>query len=148
MKKYLFLVTALLITMSMSLSAQNNNRQNSNRQNDNRRSGQMVRTTPKERVDLMAKELNLTADQKTKVLALIEKQDKERLEQIEKQREQRNTGVQNSEARREEMRALRLKEVEKQNADLEKIIGKEKVAKWNELRAKAREANRAGRRNP
>ena len=143
MKKYLFLVTALLITMSMSLSAQNNNRQN-----DSRRNGQMVRTTPQERVDLMAKELNLTADQKTKVLALIEKQDKERLEQIEKQREQRNTGVQNSEARREEMRALRLKEVEKQNADLEKIIGKEKVAKWNELRAKAREANRAGRRNP
>ena len=143
MKKYLFLVTALLLTMSMSLSAQNNNRQN-----DSRRNGQMVRTTPQERVDLMAKELNLTADQKTKVLALIEKQDKERLEQIEKQREQRNTGVQNSEARREEMRASRLKEVEKQNADLEKIIGKEKVAKWNELRAKAREANRAGRRNP
>ncbi len=143
MKKYLFLVTALLLTMSMSLSAQNNNRQN-----DSQRNGQMVRTTPQERVDLMAKELNLTADQKTKVLALIEKQDKERLEQIEKQREQRNTGVQNSEARREEMRASRLKEVEKQNADLEKIIGKEKVAKWNELRAKAREANRAGRRNP
>ena len=31
---------------------------------------------------------------------------------------------------------------------MKKIIGKEKVAKWNELRAKAREANRAGRRNP
>lgn len=143
MKKYLFLVTALLLTMSMSLSAQNNNRQN-----DSRRNGQMVRTTPQERVDLMAKELNLTADQKTKVLALIEKQDKERLEQIEKQREQRNTGVQNSEARREEMRALRLKEVEKQNADLEKIIGKEKVAKWNESRRTTRESNRAGRVNP
>ncbi len=143
MKKYLFLVTALLITMSMSLSAQNNNRQN-----DSRRNGQMVRTTPQERVDLMAKELDLTAEQKTKVLALIEKQDKERLEQIEKQREQRNTGVQNSEARREEMRASRLKEVEKQNADLEKIIGKEKVAKWNESRRTTRESNRAGRVNP
>ena len=144
MKKYLFLVTALLITMSMSLSAQNNNRQNGN----NRRSTQMVRLTPQERVDLMAKELDLTAEQKAKVLALFEKQDKERLEQIEKQREQRNTGVQNSEARREEMRASRLKEVEKQNADLEKIIGKEKVAKWNESRRTTRESNRAGRVNP
>ncbi|HKM44205.1 MAG TPA: hypothetical protein VJY12_01955 [Dysgonamonadaceae bacterium] len=144
MKKYLFLVTALLITMTMSMSAQNNNRQNGN----NRRSTQMVRLTPQERVDLMAKELDLTAEQKTKVLALIEKQDKERLEQIEKQREQRNTGVQNSEARREEMRASRLKEVEKQNADLEKIIGKEKVAKWNESRRTTRESNRAGRVNP
>ncbi len=138
MKKYLFLVTALLITMSMSLSAQNNNRRNS----DNRRSKQMVRMTPQERTDLMVKELSLTADQKAKVLALTEKQEKQRLEQVAANRSQKST------VNREEMRASRLKQMEEQNAELEKIIGKEKVQKWNELRKNVRDTNRAGRNNP
>lgn len=138
MKKLLFLVSALLITMTMSLSAQNNTQ----------RGPGMVRSTPKERVALMTKELTLTADQQAKVLVLLEKQDKDRAEQMEKFRAEGNTGGQMSEERREEMRASRLKETEKLNADLGKIIGKEKVEKWNELQAKAREANQGGRRNP
>ena len=145
MKKNLLLVTALLLTMSMSMSAQNNNRQNGD---NNRRGEQMVRTTPEERAELMTKQLDLTADQKAKVLVLLKKQDKERMEQMEKFREQFTAGTQMTDAQREEMRASRLKEVEKQNADLEKIIGKEKVAKWNESRRTTRESNRAGRVNP
>ena len=81
MKKNLLLVTALLLTMSMSMSAQNNNRQNGD---NNRRGEQMVRTTPEERAELMTKQLDLTADQKAKVLVLLKKQDKERMEQMEK----------------------------------------------------------------
>ena len=150
MKKYLFLVTALLITMSISLSAQNNSRRNSDNRRgvDNRRSEQMVRMTPQERVDLMAKQLDLTAEQKAQVLALTEKQEKERLEQVAAHRSQRDLGRQNRDVRREEMRAQRLKEVEEHNAELEKIIGKEKVDKWNDLRKEVRDSNRAGRRNP
>ena len=145
MKKYLFLVTAFLLTMSMSMSAQNyNNRRNI----DNRRSERIVKMTPQERADLMAKELELTAEQKEKVLALTEKQEKNRLEQVKEQRSQRDLGRQNRDASRDEMRASRQKQVEEHYAELEKIIGKEKVEKWNELRKDVRDSNRAGRRDP
>ena len=144
MKKYLFLVATLLLTMSMSVSAQNNNRRNT----DNRRSERIMKMTPKERADLMAKELDLTAEQTAQVQTLCEKQDAERLEQVAAQRSQRGTGTQNRDARREEFRAMREKEMQAQNEELEKIIGKEKADKWNELRQDVRDTNRAGRRNP
>ena len=150
MKKYLFLVATLLLTMSMSVSAQNNNRQNvGNRRNniDNRRS-EFIRMTPKERADLMAKELDLTTEQTTQVQALCERQDAERLEQVKEQRSKRGTGTQNRDARREEFRAMRETEMQAQHEDLVKVIGKEKADKWNELRKEVRDSNRAGRRNP
>ncbi len=151
MKKYLFLATAFLLTMSMSLSAQNvNNRRGGNNRgnSDTRRSEQVNRMTPQQRADLMAKQLELSVDETAKVLALIEKQDAKRAEQVAEHRKQRDMGRQNRDVDREKMRALRLKEVEEHNAELEKIIGKEKVAKWNELRKDVRDTNRDGRRNP
>ena len=90
----------------------------------------MMKMTPKERADLMAKELDLTADQTAQVQALCEKQDAKRLEQVAEHRKQRELGRQNQDARRKEMREMRLKEVEKQQAELEKVIGKEKAEKW------------------
>ena len=153
MKKYLFLVATLLLIMSMTVSAQNNRRNLDNRRGnvqniENRRSERMMKMTPKERADLMAKELDLTADQTAQVQALCEKQDAKRLEQVAEHRKQRELGRQNQDSRRKEMREMRLKEVEKQQAELEKVIGKEKAEKWNELRKDVRETNRAGRRNP
>ena len=149
MKKYLFLVATILLTMSMTVSAQNNRRNLDNRRGnmDNRRSERMMKMTPKQRADLMAKELDLTADQAAKVEALIEKQDAKRLEQVKEQRSERGTGTQNRDARRDEFRKMREKEMQAQQAELEKIIGKEKVEKWNELRKEVRDTNRAGRRN-
>ena len=144
MKKYLFLVATLLLTLSMTVSAQNNNRRNDN----NRRTDRIMNMSPKERADLMAKELDLTVEQTAQVEALCEKQDAERLVQVEEHRSGRGTGSSNRDARREEMRVLRLKEVERHNAELEKIIGKEKLDKWNELRQDVRDTNREGRRNP
>ena len=146
MKKYLFLVATLLLTMSMSVSAQNNRQNIGNKRSnvDNRRS-ELNRMTPKERVDLMTKQLNLTADEAAKVLDLTEKQEAVRLEQVKANRDQRNMGRQNRDTRRKEMMELRKKEVEQHTADLEKIIGKEKVAQWNEIRKDVRAANRAGR---
>lgn len=150
MKKYLFLATALLLIMSMSLSAQNvnnrrggNNRTNSN----NRRSEQVNRMTSQQRADLMAKQLDLSVNETAKVHALMEKQDAKRAEQVAEHRKQRDLGRQNRDVNREEMRALRLKEVEEHNADLEKIIGKDKFEKWNDIRSQVREDNRAGRRD-
>lgn len=144
MKKYLFLVATLLLTLSMSASAQNNNRRNDN----NRRTDRIMNMSSKERADLMAKELDLTAKQTAQVQTLFEKQDAERLMQVEEHRSGRGTGSSNRDARREEMRALRLKEVEQHNAELEKIIGKDNLEKWNKLRQDIRDSNRAGRRNP
>ena len=146
MKKYLFLLATLLLTVSMSVSAQRNQRNTGNRGNmNNRRSEQMMRMTPQERVTLMTKELNLTTKEAADVLALCKKQEAERNKQIEENRAQRNLTRQANVARREEMREKRLKEVEKQTAELEKIIGKERVQKWNDLRQNVRDSNRAGR---
>ena len=148
MKKYLFLATAFLLTMSMSLSAQNlNNRRGGNNRGNmnNRRSEQFNRMTPQQRADLMAKELNLTADETAKVKAQIEKQDAERTKQVEEHRAKRGTGTMNRDAQREEFRAMREKQMKEHQAELEKIIGKEKTDKWIELRQQVRDSNRSGR---
>ncbi len=146
MKKYLFLVATLLLTLSMSVSAQRyNNRRNVDNRSNNRRSEQIMRMTPQERVALMTKELNLTSKEAADVLALCEKQEAERIAQVTEQRSQHAMGVQNRDARRQEMREMRDDQVEKHFAELEKIIGKERVEKWNTLRQDIRNNNRAGR---
>lgn len=134
----------------MSVSAQKTDRRNTdNKRNvDNRRSEQVMRMSAKERAEMMTKKLDLSAEQTAQVQTLMEKQDAERLEQVAEHRKKRDAGSVNRDARREEMRTARLKEIEEHNADLEKIIGKEKVEKWNELRKDVRDSNRAGRRNP
>ena len=43
---------------------------------------------------------------------------------------------------------MRDKQVKNHYAELEKIIGKEKLEKWKNLRQDVRDDNRAGRRNP
>lgn len=147
MKKYLFLVATLLLTMSLSVSAQRNQRNAGNRGNNmnNRRSEQMMRMTPQERVALMTKELNLTTKEAADVLALCEKQEAERMEQVTEQRSQRNYDRQNRDARRDEMREMRDDRMEEHYAELEKIIGKERVQQWNDSRQDVRDTNRAGR---
>ena len=149
MKKYLFLVATLLLTLSMSVSAQNyNNRRNTGNRRNNmnyNRSEQMMRMTPQERVDLMTKELNLTTKEASEVLALCEKHEAERIEEVNKHRSERGTGYANRDARRDEFREMRAEQMEKQFAELEKIIGKERAEKWNELRQDVRDSNREGR---
>ena len=149
MKKYLFLAATLLLTLSMSVSAQNyNNRRNTGNRRNNmnyNRSEQMMRMTPQERVDLMTKELNLTTKEASEVLALCEKHEAERIEEVNKHRSERGTGYANRDARRDEFREMRAEQMEKQFAELEKIIGKERAEKWNELRQDVRDSNREGR---
>ena len=90
----------------------------------------------------------MTTQQAAKVLALTEKQEAERMTQVTENRKQRDLGPQNSEARRKEMREMREKQVKDHYAELEKIIGKDKLEKWKNLRQDVRDDNRAGRRNP
>ncbi len=142
MKKYLFLVATLFLTISISISAQNyNNRRVAN----NRRSEQIVRMTPQERVDLMTKELDLTDKEASEVLSLCKKQEVERIEQVTVNRNQRGMGPEKRDTRREEFRALRDQQMKQNYEELAKIIGKERADKWNELRQDVRDGNRAGR---
>lgn len=76
--------------------------------------------SPAARAERMAKDLELTADQKVKVQALFEKQQAEMV----KLREE-GQATTDREARRQQMTELR----KKWDADLEKIIGAEKMAK-------------------
>ena len=147
MKKYLFLVATLLLTVTMSVSAQRNS---GNRRNNinNSRSEQVIRMTPQEKANLITKELDLTAKESAEVLAMYEKQDKERIADVNEQRSERGMGAENRDARREEFRTARDAQMKQQFEELVKIIGKEKAEKWNELRKDVRFDNRTGRRNP
>ena len=148
MKKYLFLVATLLLTASMTMSAQNYGRRGANNRGsnmNNRRSEQMMRMTPQERVSLMTKELDLTADEAAKVLAMCEKQEAERRGQVAENRSNRGAGPANRDVRREEFRTMRAEQMKQNQEELAKIIGKERADKWYEMRQDVRDDNRAGR---
>ena len=78
-------------------------------------------------------------------LLCVKKQEAKRIQQVAEHRSQRGFGPQDRVARREEFRAMRDNQMLEHQAELEKIIGKEKVQKWNELRQDVRDYNRAGR---
>lgn len=136
MKKFTLLALIGLLTLSFSLSAQNNNARRS--------------VTAKERAELMAKELKLSAEESSKLKALFEKNDEERAKQIEANRAMREELQTDREARRNEMQDMRAKAIAENDAQIEAIIGKEKLEEWKELRTKRqdsiRDVNRSGRR--
>lgn len=138
MKKFTLMAIIGLLALSFSLSAQNNNPRRI--------------ATSKERAELMAKELKLSAEETTKIEALFDKQDKERAKQIEENRATRENLQTDREARRKEMQDLRAKAVAENDAQIEAIIGKEKMKEWKELRTKRQESrrdvNRSERRAP
>lgn len=109
---------------------------------NNRRSEQMMRMTPQERLNLMTKELNLTTEEATKVLAMFEKHEEERVAQVREYRSQRDMGVGNRDARREEFLALKEKQMKEHQEKLTQIIGRERADKWNDLRQDVKDDNR------
>ena len=134
MKRLYILLLIGILTLSFTTTAQN------------RRDAQ-VRWTPENRAEYMAKELNLSADEKAKVIALFEQQDKERAEQVAEHRAKRDELRNNREARRKEMQELRTQAVAENDAQLEKVIGKEKLEQWKEIRAKRQDVNRSTNRS-
>ena len=144
MKKYALWMLAAMLTTGLSVSAQDRQRKQRNG-GDNNRPRQEMRMTAKERAEWMTKQLELTADQTEKVQALLEKQDAKRAEQITKFREQREQAIANRDKNREEMRALRESEAKANRAELEGIIGKEKMEKLDSLRGSRRQRPQASR---
>jgi hypothetical protein len=138
MKKYAIVALIAFFTVSLSISAQNNNRRNTQDGNRGQRNQTEMRQsrTAAERTEIMAQELQLTAEEKAQVKALFEKQDTQRAEQRELQRAQQGQRSQN------EMRATRERALAENDAELEKIIGKERLEQWQKHRA-ANSNNRA-----
>ena len=132
-----------MLTVSLSVSAQNRQ----GRQGNFNRDRQSMQMTAKDRVEWIAKEVDLTDAQKAEVEELFKKQDAKRAEDMAKMRESREQSVANRDKMREEMREMRTKEMEKNQAELEKIIGKEKADKIKALRDTRQNINRQGRRN-
>ncbi len=99
-----------------------NQRNIDGRNYDNRRSDYMMRMSPQERVNLMTKELDLTPEQATQVLALTTKQEAEHKAQVEEQKNNRGTGTVDKDPRRDEFRALRDKQKKEHQEELVKII--------------------------
>lgn len=129
MKKYAFLLMTALLTISLSVSAQNRPRQQ--RRSDSGRPQREMSMTAKSRAERMSSYLELSAEQQAKVEALLEKQDAKRVEQREAMKAKREKALADRDKERAEMRSLREKEVEDFNSELESIIGKEKSDKWN-----------------
>ena len=138
MKKVSFMLFAVMFILSSTISAQisNDTAQNSMRPRYEKR------WTAENRAQIMAEQLKLSDEEKAQVEVLFEKQDKERAAQVAEQRAKRESLRGEREARRAEMQELRENSVSANDAELEKIIGKEKLDQWK----KYREDNRRGRR--
>lgn len=91
----------------------------------------------KQRVERLSTELNLTADQKTKLTALFEKELKEG-------RELREDTSVSKEERREKWKALR----QAQDKELKTILTSEQLEKYKEMREKMRERRQGGAGQP
>lgn len=148
MKKVALMALVAIFSLSFSLSAQDSTK---NKKQDSQRMPAEMRWTAKDRAENMDKQLNLSDEQKAKVEALFEQQDAKRKEQMAKQQEKRAEMTQDREARRAEMMELRSKAIAENDAELEKIIGKEKMEQWKTYRdeqmKKMGNKSRSGGRN-
>lgn len=132
MKKIVLMALIAIFTLSFSLEAQDNGK---NRKDNRQEARSGMRWTAKDRAENMAKQLELTADEKAKVEALFEQQDAKRAEQMAKHRDERKEKMNDSNKHREEMQVLREKAIAENDAELEAIIGKEKMEQWKQFRA-------------
>src|SRR5262245_32836487 len=123
MKAYRFSLIAatalggLLLINGVSQAEDTNTKTNATRRTERRV------PTVQQRVERLSSELNLDADQKTKVTALLEKQAKQRREIM------GDTSLPRDE-RRDKMRAL----MQDENKEMKSILTPEQLEKWKKLR--------------
>lgn len=145
-------VTLILFVTAILMSCNNTEQNSSTAQNirdttNNRRQPRIEnRFTPEGQIDILAEQLNLTDAEKDQVKALLEKNQEERAAYAKEQNELRESRRKELEAQRAEMQALREKTNLAYEAELEKIIGKERLDQWKLSREENRAANRAARR--
>lgn len=129
MKKKAMLALATVFMMSLSVMAQDPNQNPTPEKSMDKGKHEMKRDhkqmiTPEKRAEKLAKDLELTADQKAKVQSLFEKQDAKRKEQMVKE-----------ESTKKEMRAKFESERKANDEELTKILGPEKFQKLQSMRA-------------
>ncbi len=123
MKKFFLLTLAIVFNISLFAQNQQNPVGGSNRQ----------QFTPEARAERLAEQLELTAEQKAKVLDLYKTQ-------AEQREKNRNNSELSPEKRRELFEEMRKIE----DTELEKIIGKEKMELYLKLRAEREQRWREG----
>lgn len=123
MKKYGMILFLAFFAVSMSVSAQQQAPRGDRGQRQEVRERVGAQVTPQARAERMAKELELTVEQKAKVQELFEKQEAKR---VKNQAE--------VEKKKGEFREKFEAERKAQDAELEKIIGKEKFQKHEAMR--------------
>lgn len=129
MKKNLLVALIALFMISSAVSAQSiANQGKPGEFKKEMRSHKKGFETPTMRATKMAKLLDLTDAEKGKVKSLIEKEDANRIKMMDEMQ-----------AMREEMRLKVEKQRKSNNEDLEKIIGKEKFQKLQDMRMKGNE---------
>ena len=126
MKKIFMIALVAIFTMGMSINAQQ--RQGQGRQG----------MTPADRVERLAQQITLSADEKAKVLELFEKQQKRNQEAF-------AAAGNNQNVDREAMRTRMQEQQKADDADLEAIIGKEKMAQYQKIREEQRASRGQGR---
>lgn len=124
MKKQILLLLIAVVSFGLSATAQQPQRQGK---------GEMPRMNAEQRAERMAKELNLSNEQKQKVQALFE-------EQQSKMMDMRKHEQNKEKANREEMKQMRTK----WDSELEAIIGKEKMEQHKAMRAEQMKRQRQG----
>lgn len=122
MKKTLIVMLCTLFTLSVTTFAQKENQPQQTKKE--MKQNPPKRMSAEERANYWAKELNLTDEEKAKVTELFKKEDENRA----KYREE-------MQGNREEMRAQMRKDRKANDAELEKIIGKEKFQKYDSIRS-------------
>lgn len=132
MKSRLFVVMVAIVLSASIVRAQGG---------PDRRGGNGPRQTPEMRADQMAKDLSLNDNEKAKVLQLFKSEEEKSMALREEMKKLRESGQQPGEDMRAKMQELR----KSNDAELTKILGKEKFEKWQSMRAEQMKQMRDGR---
>ncbi len=122
----LFYVIVLSVLLMLALSAVAQEQAPSGQEQQPRRGGMMM--SPQDRVDMMAKELNLTDDQKAKIKTILEDNQKQ-------MQTLRGDSSMSQEDRRAKMMEMRTKEGDAIKA----VLDKDQQKKYDDMMAKMRE---------
>lgn len=137
MKKNLILMVGALFLISVASQAQNQkNVSDKEGTKKEMRQNAPQRMSAENRAEYWAKELNLTNEEKGKITELFKKQDETRMQQ--------RADMQKS---REERQAFMESQRKANDAEMEKIIGKEKFQKYDSIRSERMQKMRDRMRN-
>lgn len=137
MKKNLILMVGALFLISVASHAQNQkNVSDKEGTKKEMRQNAPQRMSAENRAEYWAKELNLTNEEKGKITELFKKQDETRMQQ--------RSDMQKS---REERQAFMESQRKSNDAEMERIIGKEKFQKYDSIRSERMQKMRDRKRN-